>query len=158
MIVITLPVADGLPVIRGALITKREGKSGYVSVHCKPVNSRWVMLFERRPGRYVVTYCHPKLRGCLPDGISWDDFCKTAAIRKWRTWHVEGTDGEGQVRNRVVRATVDVPTRDATDAEPWTLEGVRVTRAVPTLPSLCGEPDPRVFRRDVLKLERTRGE
>lgn len=150
MIVVTLPVRDGLPVVGGSELTKREGSSGWVSVHFAPVNKYWVMLYDIGGGNFLAIPSDDALLTRLPAGTQWETYKTTAAIRSWKWWHVYGSDEDGSVRGRVVRTETDVPSREASEEEPWALEGVTATSAVATLPSICGQATPSKFRRETL--------
>ncbi len=140
MIVVDIPMANGLPVIATAALIKKEGDSGWYSAHFAPVDKLWVMLFSNSPGSFLAIPNTPSLVSRLPNGVAWQAFLRSPAGRKWRHWAVDGTDADGVVTGRRVVATEDVSAADASEAKPWTMGGVTVTRAMPTLPSVCGQP------------------
>lgn len=155
MIVVNLPMSNGLPVVNSSALVKREGDSGYYSVHFHPVEQLWVMLYRVGAGRFLAVPNKPRLLNRLPDGVPWRVWIRRAPARRaWKHWRVEGTErvaGAGAdtaVSERMVVIDDDTPDDDATDQAPWSVDGVTVTRARPTLPSVCGQRNPRAFLRD----------
>jgi len=141
-----------LPVVPGAALVKREGSSGYYSAHFDPVEELWVMLYRVGPGKFLAIPSAPRLLNRLPDGVAWRVWRRRAAMRRgWRHWRIDGTDADGAFSGRVLRSTADVPDDDATEGEPWTVDGVTITRARMTLPSVCGQRDGRAFLRDEIE-------
>ena len=138
MRVVTVPIARGLPVIPGAALIKKEGNSGWYSVHFEPVNKRWIMLYELSwaPGTFLVYPNDDSLLRALPVGSAFDR-------RAWRLWRVRAAADEGRV-GELLQIDV-VPSRDPSDAEPWVIDGVSVTKADPVLRSRCGHVLERVL-------------
>lgn len=129
MRVVTLPMVDGLPVISSAKLIKREGKSGWYSVHFAPVNKLWIMLYEFSPGTFLAFPNDDQLMRALPNGDPWDE-------RLWKQWQIEEA-ADSEIVGRMVELDT-VSTRDATVAKPWTVDGTSVTRAIPVMRSRCG--------------------
>ncbi len=129
MILVDIPMSRGLPVIAGAALVKREGDSGWHSVHFDPVEELWVMLYEYETGQFVAHPNDDRLMSQLPDGTEW-------SRRAWTRWRIEaGADAD---RVGAVVKIETVPTEDASDINPWTVDGSTVTRATPVMDGMCG--------------------
>ncbi len=150
MRVVTIPMAapvpdpDGegpgipaLPIIPSAELVKKEANSGWYSAHFDPVSKRWIMLYELpwAAGTFLADANDDGLMRALPPGEVFD-------ARKWKLWEIEAADDSGSEEgSELVGQIVElrtVPTRDASDAEPWTVDGRVVTRARPVMRSRCG--------------------
>jgi hypothetical protein len=162
MVIVTLPMSEAvpaagedpgvpaLPIVQKATIVKREGGSGYYSVHF--TRNRFVVLFQFAPGKFIVTRINGQgIRNRLPESITWGDFLRSAAGRKWRHWRVRR---QGEAQDERVQFTQDVPEADATDEAPWSHEGMTITMARPTLPSVCGERRARTFLANTVEVSR----
>lgn len=145
MIVATLVAdGDGKPVVPGATLVVRED-AGWYTAYFPPLGvGGHVSLLDIGGGQYVTKASRDKL--AVP-GVAWDSYRRSAAIRDHRWWRVtatttrkddEGQDVQVQLTRVPVRLTSRVPANDATDAEPWDVDGYRITRAEPCLPSVCG--------------------
>ena len=147
MQVVTLPVAtvDGftLPVIPGAVLIKQEGDSGYYSAHFTPVSRRWIILYQFAPGRFAAEANDPGLLSELPAGVQWADFLASPGVVDWRTWRVGGTDARGAFAGRVATFSGKVPR--ARPGVRWSLDGMTINDALPTLPSVCAQRDPAAY-------------
>lgn len=144
MIVATLAIADGKPVVPGAALVVRED-AGWYTAYFHPVGpGGHVSLLDIGGGQYVTKASKDKL--ALP-GVAWDSYRRSSAIRDHRWWRVtatttrkddEGQDVEVQLTRVPVRLTSRVPAADASDAQPWVQDGYTITKAEPCLPSVCG--------------------
>jgi len=158
MLVVTLPMSaagpasgedpgiPALPIVAAASLIKREGSSGYYSVHFGLRHEHWAMLYQNPglpPGLFVVTEIEGPVAGELPPGQPWDAWVRTPAARDWQHWRITGDlDGEAVV-DTVVRFTTAVPMNDATPSARWNHEvATNVTSSRPTLPSTCGKTAP----------------
>ncbi len=148
MRVLTLDTVDGLPVVEGAALVKKEGASGWVSVHFAPVNKLWVMLFRVGRGKYLAIPSSPEAAAEMPNvpSIRWKRYRERPAVRrKWKHWVGRGTDEEGKpFSRRRLSMTKDATTRDIPDegggrAFPKAIGDAEVEWATMTLPSVCAQ-------------------
>ncbi len=148
MRVLTLPEVDGLPVVAGASLIKKEANSGWYSVHFAPVDKLWVMLFRVGRGKYLAAPNSPEAAAAMPEApsVRWSAYRRRPAVRrKWRHWVARGTeDGKPFTRRRLHTASdasiADIPDDDRGGrAFPRTVGATEVEWATMTLPSVCGQ-------------------
>ncbi len=148
MIVVELAEVAGLPVVNGAALVKREGASGWYSVHFAPVNKLWVMLFRVGRGKYLAVPSSPEAAAEMPEvpSVRWSAYRRRPAVRrKWRHWVARGTEDGKPFTRRRLRTDKESTISDIPDDEsggrafPRTVGATEVEWATMTLPSVCGQ-------------------
>ena len=151
-----------LPVIDDAVMVVKEADSRWYTAYLEPVNELLLSLWKVSPGVYWASANKPKALKALPAGVAWAAYAAGGAMGTWRHWRIAGTvpfsdpDEPGVTEKATDDAVVtfvgDVPSTRPTPGNPWVLEGVTVTSAVPTLSSMCGHVVPSDVDRVDLRL------
>lgn len=124
------------PVLEGARVTPNA--DNWYDAHFK---KGWYHLKRTGPGEYLAFAV-----GEVPalEGTEWAEYRQTADFSRWPDWKIDGDvpnpEGPGtrSVTGLRIRLEGQLPPQAASQANPWRIRGMTITRAVPTLSSVIG--------------------